>query len=123
MEDDRDGRILYAEWLTQAGFVVRQAHNGMQALEQAFEETPDVVVTDLNIPGIDGFELTRRLRQDPRTSGVPVVAITGYAAFTADPGRAQRAGCDVILEKPCSAEELERAIRDLIGEGRRRPAP
>lgn len=123
VEDDRDGRILYAEWLTQAGFVVRQAHNGMQALEQAFEETPDVVVTDLNIPGIDGFELTRRLRQDPRTSGVPVVAITGYAAFTADPGRAQRAGCDVILEKPCSAEELERAIRNLIGEGRRRPAP
>jgi CheY-like chemotaxis protein len=115
VEDDRDGRRLYAEWLTQAGFTVRQAHNGLQALERAFDAVPDVVVTDLNIPGIDGFELTRRLKQDPRTRSVPVVAVTGYAAFAADPGRAQRAGCDLVLEKPCSAEELETAVRNLIG--------
>lgn len=80
---------------------------------------PDVVVTDLNIPGIDGFELTRRLRLDPRTSRVPVVAITGYAAFAADPGRAQRAGCDAVLEKPCSEQDLEATIRTLITERRR----
>lgn len=105
---------MYAAWLTEAGFSVDQAHNGLQALERAFERVPDIVVTDLNIPGIDGFELTRRLKQDPRTSGVPVVAVTGYAAFTADPGRAQRAGCDAVLEKPCSPEDLEAAIRTLI---------
>ena len=115
VEDDRDGRRLYAEWLTQAGFTVYQAHNGLQALERAFEAVPDVVVTDLNIPGIDGYELTRRLKQDPRTRAVPVLAVTGYAAFAADPGRAQRAGCDQVLEKPCSAEDLEAAIRSLIG--------
>ena len=63
VEDDRDGRRLYAEWLTAAGFAVEQAHNGLQALERAVDAKPDVVVTDLNIPGIDGFELTRRLRQ------------------------------------------------------------
>jgi CheY-like chemotaxis protein len=61
-----------------------------------------------------GFELTRRLRQHPRTSHVPIIAITGYAAFAADPGRAQRAGCDVILEKPCSPEDLEATVRHLI---------
>ena len=114
VEDDRDGRRLYAEWLTHAGFKVDQAHNGLQALERAIELVPDVVVTDLNIPGIDGYELTRRLKQDPRTKAVPVLAVTGYAAFAADPARAQRAGCDAVLEKPCSAEDLEAAIRNLI---------
>lgn len=114
VEDDHAGRRLYAEWLTQAGFSVDQAHNGLQALERAFESVPDIVVTDLNIPGIDGFELTRRLKLDPRTRTVPVVAVTGYAAFQADPGRAIRAGCDAVLEKPCSPEDLETAIRTLI---------
>lgn len=118
VEDDHAGRRLYAEWLTQAGFSVDQAHNGLQALERAFESVPDIVVTDLNIPGIDGFELTRRLKDDPRTRTVPVVAVTGYAAFQADPGRAIRAGCDAVLEKPCSPEDLETAIQTLIN-GRR----
>ena len=114
VEDDNAGRRMYAEWLTQAGFNVNEAHNGLQALERAFESVPDIVVTDLNIPGIDGFELTRRLKNDPRTRAVPVVAVTGYAAFQADPGRARRAGCDTVLEKPCSPEHLETAIRTLI---------
>ena len=105
---------MYAEWLTQAGFRVEQAHNGLQALERAFEHVPDIVVTDLNIPGIDGFELTRRLKHDPRTSQVPVIAVTGYAAFAADPARARRAGCDVVLGKPCSPEDLESTIRTFI---------
>ena len=111
VEDDRDGRLMLVEWLQQAGFRVAQAHNGLQAFERAVELTPDVVVTDLNIPGIDGFELTRRLKQDPRTRDVPVLAVTGYAAFAADPNRAHRAGCDAVLEKPCSAADLETAAR------------
>ncbi len=117
VEDDRDGRLLFAEWLEQAGFRVSQAHNGLQALERAVETTPDVVVTDLNIPGIDGFELTRRLKQDPRTRDVPVLAVTGYAAFAADPSRAHRAGCQAVLAKPCTAEDLETAVRRLIANG------
>ena len=114
VEDDRAGRHMYAAWLTQAGFNVDQAHNGLQALERAFDSIPDVVVTDLNIPGIDGFELTRRLKQDPRTRTVPVIAVTGYAAFQADPGRAIRAGCDAVLEKPCTPDDLEATIRTLM---------
>jgi len=105
---------MYAEWLQQAGFMVEQAHNGLQALERAFDATPDVVVTDLNIPGIDGFELARRLRRDDRTRAIPILAVTGYAAFAADPSRAARAGCDVVLSKPCSPYDLEAAIRGLI---------
>lgn len=114
VEDDQDGRRMYAEWLTGAGFHVQQAHNGLQALDRAFVLLPDIVVTDLNIPGIDGFELTRRLKQDQRTCEIPVLAVTGYAAFASDPQRALRAGCDVVLPKPCSPDELEIAIRRLI---------
>jgi CheY-like chemotaxis protein len=99
VEDDQDGRRLCAEWLTDAGFRVEQAHNGPQALDRAFGSQPDVVVTDLNIPGIDGFELTRRLKRDRRTCDIPVLAVTGYAGFASDPGRALRAGCDAVLPK------------------------
>jgi CheY-like chemotaxis protein len=116
VEDDQDGRRLYAEWLTEAGFRVEQAHNGLQALDRALSFQPDVVVTDLNIPGIDGFELTRRLKGDHRTCDIPVLAVTGYAAFASDPGRALRAGCDAVLPKPCSPDDLETAIRALIEE-------
>jgi CheY-like chemotaxis protein len=119
VEDDPAGRLMYTEWLTVAGFDVAQAHNGLQALERAFDCHPDVVITDLNIPGIDGFELTRRLKQDPRTQDVPVLAVTGYAAFAADPERAQRAGCDAVLPKPCTADDLEAAVRSLIDASRR----
>lgn len=114
VEDDQDGRRMYADWLTEAGFFVDQAHNGLQALERAFDSRPDVVVADLNIPGIDGFELTRRLKQDPRTATIPVLAVTGYVAFASDPSRARRAGCDAVLQKPCSPDDLEAAIRSLI---------
>jgi two-component system, cell cycle response regulator DivK len=116
VEDDQAGRRMYAEWLAGVGFRVEQAHNGLQALERAFDAPPHVVVTDLNIPGIDGFELTRRLKQDARTRDVPVLAVTGYAAFASDPERAHRAGCDLVLAKPCSPADLETAVRGLIRE-------
>ena len=120
VEDDRDGRILFAEWLQQSGFRVEQAHNGLQALERAFDLLPDAIMTDLNIPGIDGYELTRRLKTDTRTQHIPVLAVTGYAPFTQDPSRAERAGCDVVLPKPCLPEELEVTLTALIEQARGR---
>jgi len=119
VEDDRDGRIIFAEWLEGIGFRVDQAHNGLQALERAFDLLPDAVLTDLNIPGIDGYELTRRLKNDPRTSVIPILAVTGYAPFL-DPARADRAGCDAFFPKPCNPDELERALTTLITEARGR---
>jgi len=120
VEDDRDGRLLFVEWLRQAGFRVAAAHNGLQALERAFELVPDAILTDLHIPGIDGYELTRRLKNDPRTSAIPVLAITGYAPFTQDPSRADRAGCDAILPKPCDPDDLSTTLHALIAEARGR---
>ena len=120
VEDDPDGRLLFAEWLQQAGFRVEQAHNGLQALERAFDLRPDAILTDLNIPGIDGYELTRRLKTDPRTESIPILAVTGYAPFTQDPSRADRAGCDAILPKPCQPEDLEETLTSLIAQARQR---
>ena len=120
VEDDRDGRLLYAEWLEQSGFQVEQAHNGLQALERAFDLLPDAILTDLNIPGIDGYELTRRLKTDPRTQHIPILAVTGYAPFTNDPSRADRAGCDAVLPKPCLPEDIEATLTALINEARGR---
>jgi two-component system cell cycle response regulator DivK len=119
VEDDRDGRRMLAEWLEDAGFRVDQAHNGLQALERAFDLLPDAILTDLNIPGIDGYELTRRVKHDPRTSTIPVLAVTGYAPFQ-DPERAGRAGCDAIFPKPCDPDEVGRALTTLITEARGR---
>ena len=118
VEDDLDGRLMYAEWLQQAGFRVEQAHNGLQALERAFDLMPAAIVTDLNIPGIDGYELTRRLKADERTMRIPIIAVTGYAPFTQDPARADRAGCDAIIPKPCLPEDLESTIRSLLADAR-----
>ena len=120
VEDDREGRLVYAEWLHQSGFHVEQAHNGLQALERAFDLLPDAILTELNIPGIDGYELTRRLKMDARTQHIPILAVTGYAPFTNDPSRADRAGCDAILPKPCLPEDLEATLIALIAEARER---
>lgn len=118
VEDDRDGRILFAEWLKYAGFAVEQTHNGLQALERAFDLRPDAILTDLYIPGIDGYELTRRLRNDVRTRDIPILAMTGYGPFTQDPGRADRAGCDAVLVKPCDPDRLTGTLARLITHAR-----
>lgn len=120
VEDDRDGRMLFAAWLQQSGFRVEQAHNGLQALERACDLIPDAIVTDLNIPGIDGYELTRRLKIDSRTHHIPILAVTGYGPFTQDPSRAERAGCDAILPKPCLPDDLEATLTALIARARGR---
>jgi CheY-like chemotaxis protein len=120
VEDDREGRVLYSEWLRDAGFHVATAHNGLQALDRAFELLPDAILTDLHLPGIDGYELTRRLKRDSRTSAIPILAVTGYAPYTQDPDRADRAGCDAVLPKPCDPEDLTATLHALIADAQGR---
>jgi two-component system, cell cycle response regulator DivK len=120
VEDERDNRLLFARWLGQAGFRVESAHNGLQALERAFDLLPEAVLTDLNIPGIDGYELSRRLKADPRTRSIPILAVTGYEPFLQDPARAERAGCDVAIPKPWALPDVERTLHILIMEARGR---
>ena len=120
VEDDREGRVLYSQWLRDAGFRVATAHNGLQALDRAFELLPDAILTDLHLPGIDGYELTRRLKADSRTGAIPILAVTGYAPYTQDPSRADRAGCDAILPKPFDPEDLTATLHALIADAQGR---
>src|SRR5262245_43937819 len=99
VEDDLETRHLYREVLTLAGFETDEAHNGLQALDKAIAITPQLVVTDIVVPGIDGLELCRRLRADSRTSHIPLLAITGYDD-RAYYSRALDAGADGVLFKP-----------------------
>ena len=119
IEDDLAARKLYAEMLSQSGFDVAEAHNGLQAVEKAHELNPDVIITDLGLPGIDGYELCRRLQRDDRTSRTPIVAITGRYFSAADVARARRDGCHSVLIKPFVAEDLVAEVRRALeGPGR-----
>ena len=114
VDDDRECREMYARFLREAGFVVAEAHNGNQALSKAGEEPPAIVVTDLALPGLDGYQLASRLRQQPATQHVPIIAITGYGGFMDDTARAQTAGCDAVLTKPCLPDRLLEEIARLL---------
>lgn len=114
IEDDQAARKLYAESLTHAGFDVAEAHNGLQAVEKARELLPDIIVTDLGLPGIDGYELCRRLHEDERTSRTPIVAITGRYFSAADMARARREGCHTVLIKPFVPEDLITEVRRAL---------
>ena len=120
VEDDLDTRRFYTEALTRGGFRVAQAHNGHQALEKALAMTPDLILTDIAVPGIDGIELCQRLRADVRTADIPVLAITGYGDRRY-PDRALHAGADHVLIKPCEPELIVSETRRLLAD-RRVPA-
>src|SRR5438128_10946943 len=105
VEDDPETRQFYSDAFEREGFLIDQAHNGHQALEKAFASPPDLILTDIAVPGIDGIELCRRLRADARTRSVPVLAITGYGDRQY-PDRAIGAGADRVLIKPCEPERL-----------------
>jgi two-component system, cell cycle response regulator DivK len=114
VEDDRETRQFYSEALERDGFVIDQAHNGHQALEKALQSSPNLILTDIAVPGIDGIELCKRLRSDARTRAIPVLAVTGYSDRHY-PDRARTAGADHVLIKPCDAEMLVREARRLLG--------
>ena len=124
IDDDRDTLALYTTALRLSGFDVLAAENGVQGLRLVDDETPDAVVTDLAMPGMDGVAFCRHLRARPSAQQVPVVAVTGQAspALTSD---AKRAGCDEVLAKPCLPDQLVETLGRLIDTTRdeHHPAP
>jgi CheY-like chemotaxis protein len=120
VDDFEDNRAMYAEFLRYSGFEVIEASDGAQAIEQATALTPDVIVMDLSLPVVDGWEATRRLKGDPRTRHIPVVALTGHALEGHSQG-AREAGCDWFLAKPCLPETLLGTLNELLSGGPRPP--
>ncbi len=122
VEDYPDAREMYCEYLRFSGFRVAEARNGEEALEKAFTLLPDVVLMDLALPLMDGWEATRRLKSDRRTSDILVVALTGHALAGHAEG-ARRAGCDAFVTKPCLPDDLVDEIRRLLAARQAQPSP
>ena len=114
VDDYPDAREMYSEYLEYCGFEVVQAANGMEALNRAAEWKPDIILMDLSLPVMDGWEATRRLKADKRTTKIPVVALTGHALAGISEG-ARKAGCDAFVTKPCLPEDLVKEIHKVLG--------
>ena len=113
VDDYPDAREMYSEYLQFSGFDVVEAANGVEALQRAVEDQPDIILMDLSLPVMDGWEATRRLKADARTSRIPVVALTGHALTGISEG-AKQAGCDAFITKPCLPEDLVKEIKRVL---------
>lgn len=114
VEDNVDNRMIYRTILEFAGYSVLEALDGQTALDRAREDQPDLILMDISIPLLDGWETTRILKQDPATADIPIIALTAHA-LAADRQRAEEVGCDGYLAKPVVpshvVEEVERFLR------------
>ena len=106
-------RQLYAQQLSISGFDVIEAQNGAEAITHTTASAPDVVLMDLSLPIVDGWEATRRLKSDERTAHIPVVALTAHDG-AGELQRATRAGCDWFVPKPCPPDALIAEVRRVL---------
>ena len=113
VEDQSDLRRLYAQQFAICGFDVIEAENGADAIAHTTSHVPDVVLMDLSLPVLDGWEATRRLKNDSRTAHIPVVALTAHDG-SGELQRATRAGCDWFVPKPCPPDALITEIRRVL---------
>ncbi|MBI2186649.1 MAG: response regulator [Acidobacteria bacterium] len=113
VEDQDDLRQLYVEHLTMSGFDVIEAANGADAIESTSVDQPDVVLMDLSLPIVDGWEATRRLKADARTAHIPIVALTAHDG-SGELQRATSAGCDWFIPKPCPPDALITELRRVL---------
>ena len=110
VDDVAHGREIFAEYLEFRGFRVATAADGLEAMDKAFELLPDIILMDLSLPQLDGWEATRRLKADARTSSIPIIALTAHALAAAH-DRAKEVGCDAVVTKPCIPKDLEAEVR------------
>jgi two-component system, cell cycle response regulator DivK len=113
VEDQDELRRLYVEQLAISGFDVIEAANGEDAISHTAARAPDVVLMDLSLPVLDGWEATRRLKADTRTAHIPVVALTAHDG-SGELQRATRAGCDWFVPKPCPPDALITEVRRVL---------
>ena len=116
VEDNEESRDGLSRHLTRKGFEVLTAPDGQQAVGVAHREAPDLILMDMSLPVLDGWEATRRLKADPATRSIPVIALTAHA-MAGDRERALEAGCDEYETKPVEFARLLDKVRALLGGG------
>jgi CheY-like chemotaxis protein len=117
-DDNEDNRDLYAQYLVFHGWRVESATDGLEAVEKAAALLPDVIVLDLSMPGMDGWEACRRIKAEPRTARIPTIAVTAHAEKSPRE-RAEAAGCDAYYAKPLAPDKLFSALQSILRARRR----
>jgi two-component system cell cycle response regulator DivK len=113
VEDQEDNRQILRDLLGSAGFRMIEAHDGEQALNVARSERPNLILMDIQLPILDGYEATRSIKRDPELKHIPVIAVTSYA-LSGDEERAREAGCDGYVAKPYSPRDLLARIGQFL---------
>lgn len=115
VEDNADNRDIYRTVLEHFGYEVIEAHDGEMGIRLAQERRPDLILMDISIPKVDGWQATKLLKGDPETAGIPIIALTAHA-LTSDRERAREIGCDGYLAKPVEPrrvlEEVQRHLQN-----------
>jgi two-component system cell cycle response regulator DivK len=118
IEDQEDNRQILRDLLTSADFEVIEAADGEAGLAAAAVHRPDLILMDIQLPMLDGYEVTRRIKADPALRAIPIIAVTSYA-LGGDADRARAAGCDAYISKPYSPRQLLAKVREHLSP----PAP
>jgi len=116
VEDNEDNRIVYSTILQHFGYRVMEALNGEEGIAKARAERPDLILMDISIPVIDGWEATQVLKRDPDTKAIPIIALTAHA-LSSDREKAMEVGCDSYLAKPCEPKAVVSEVERFIGKG------
>ncbi|MCX7313269.1 MAG: response regulator [Hyphomicrobiales bacterium] len=113
VEDQEDNRQILRDLLGSVGYEMVEAHDGQQALTAVVEHKPDLILMDIQLPIMDGYEATRRIKAMPEYKNIPIIVVTLYA-LSGDEGKAREAGCDAYVTKPYSPRALLAKIREYM---------
>ncbi len=116
VEDQEDNRKILRDLLTSAGFDLVEAATGEEGVSLAERERPDLILMDIQLPGLDGYEATRRIKASSALQHIPIIAVTSYA-LSGDDVKARDAGCDAYVTKPFSPRALLAKIHEYLSEG------
>lgn len=120
VDDYDDAREMYAEYLEFLGYQVHTARDGQEAIQVAQQSQPDIILMDLSLPVVSGWEATRQLKLDARTRDIPVMALTGHV-LPAHSEKAMEAGCDEFVSKPALPDTVANKIRALLQKSGSKP--
>ena len=113
IEDQEDNRIILRDLLNSAGFEVIEALDGQAGVDMAETEKPDLILMDIQLPVLDGYEATRRIKKIPSLESIPIIAVTSYA-LSGDEAKTKAAGCDGYIAKPFSPRLLLAKVREFL---------
>jgi two-component system, cell cycle response regulator DivK len=113
VEDQEDNRQIIRDMLSTTDYQITEAVNGEEALAAVAKERPDLILMDIQMPILDGYEATRRIKANPALNSIPIIAVTSYA-LSGDDQKARAAGCDDYVPKPYSPRQLLAKIRQYL---------